>query len=186
MASGLLVLFSACAPPAPSSMPPSLSPSPSETATDGLDTTILPATPPAPTPPVNGSADVVVAVDDVRIAYAVPVCPVTAWLDDAIEDDVIFGTFPDYLTADDGTRWSTHMVVIRIINASVTDWSFRLTSPLSGIPGDAERSFVSIPEMDNHVELAITPGDATFATGFWDAQAANDVLLPGTVSVTCR
>ena len=127
-----------------------------------------------------------IAVDDARIAYAIQGCPVTAWLDEAIEDDINFGTFPEYVTTDDGTRWSTHIVVIRIIDASLTDWSFRLTSPLSGIPGDTERSFISLPEADNRVELAITPAQATFTTGFWDSQAANDVLLPGTVSVTCR
>jgi hypothetical protein len=155
-------------------------------ATQGLDTAIVPATPPPPTLPVNGSADVVVTVDDAHISYAVQGCPLTAWLDDTIEDDITFGTFPKYVTADDGRRWATHMVVIRIIIASVTDWSFRLTSPLSGIPGDVERSFISLPEADNPVELAITPSQATFTTGFWDSQATGDVLLPGTVSVTCR
>ena len=187
LAYGLLLLLAACADPAPSgSSESSVSPSPSQTATDGLDTTIVPATPAAPTPPVEGAADVLIAVDDAHISYAVQGCPVAAWLDDAIEDDINFGTFPEYLTTDDGTRWSTHMAVLRIVNGSVTDWTFRLTTPLSGIPGDTERSLVSLPEADNRVEFATTPSQAIFTTGFWDAQAADDVLLPGTVSVTCR
>lgn len=169
-------------------MQPSLSPSPGETSVSSLDTTIVPATPPPPTPPVEGAADVVIAVADAHLSYAVQGCPVTAWLDDAIEDDIDFGTFPEYLTAGDGTRWSTHMVVLRIVNASATDWSFRLTSPLSGIPGDTERSLVSLPEADNRIELAISPSVATFTTGFWDSQSTDDNPLPdlGTVSVTCR
>lgn len=189
LASGLLVLLSACAQPAPSSVQPSLSPSPSETATEGLDTTIVPATPPQPTPPVEGAADVLIAVDDVRIAYAVEGCPVTAWLDDAIDDDINFGTFPEYLTAADATRWSTHMVVLQISNASVTDWSFRLTSPLSGIPGDAERSLTSLPDAAIRIKVAITPSEATFTTAFWDSESSDEMApqpVPGTVSVTCR
>jgi len=164
-------------------------PSPTETATDGLDTTILPATPPAPTPPVNGSADVVVAVADARISYAVPGCPVTAWLDDAIEDAIDFGAFPEYLASDSGTRWSTHLIVLRIVRASVIDWSFRLISPLSGIPGDVERSLTSLPDPDIRIELAITPSEATFTTAFWDSESSDEMApqpVPGTVSVSCR
>jgi hypothetical protein len=189
LASGLLLLLAGCAEPAPSSSQPSPSQSPSETATDGLDTTILPATPPAPTPPVNGSADVVVAVDDARISYAVPGCPVTAWLDDAIEDAIDFGIYPEYLPADDGTRWSTHLVVLRIVGASVTDWSFRLISPLSGIPGDVERSLTSLPDPDISIDFVITPSEATFTTAFWDSESSEEMApepVPGTVSVSCR
>jgi len=189
LASGLLVLLSACAQPAPSSLQPSLAPSPSEAASEGLDTTIVPATPAVPTPPVEGAADVLIAVDDAHIVYAVEGCPVTAWLDDAIKDDINFGTFPEYLTADDGTRWSTHMVVLRIVNASVTDWSFRLTSPLSGIPGDVERSLTSLPDPDIRIEVAITPSEAVFTTAFWDSESSDEMAprpVPGTVSVTCR
>jgi hypothetical protein len=189
LASGLLVLLGACAQPEPTRMQPSFSQSPSETGTDGLDTTILPATPPAPTPQVNGSAEVAVAVDDARISYAVPGCPVTAWLDDAIEDDIDFGIYPEYLASDDGTRWSTHLVVLRIGGASVTDWSFRLISPLSGIPGDVERSLTSLPDPDISIEFAITPGEATFTTAFWDSESSDEMApqpVPGTVSVSCR
>jgi hypothetical protein len=189
LASVLLLLLAGCAEPSPSSSQPSPSQSPSETATDGLDTTILPATPPAPTPPVNGAADVVVAVDDARISYAVPGCPVTAWLDEAIEDDINFGIYPEYLASDDGTRWSTHLVVLRIVGASVTDWSFRLISPLSGIPGDVERSLTSLPDPEISIELAITPSEATFTTAFWDSESSDEMApqpVPGTVSVSCR
>jgi hypothetical protein len=149
----------------------------------------VPATPTPPTPPVSGSADVVIAVDNANIGYAVEGCPVTAWLDEAIEDDINFGVFPEYLTAEDGTRWSAHLVVLRISNGSVTDWSFRLTSPLSGIPGDAERSLISLPDPDIRIELAITTGDATFTTGFWDSARSDEVApqpVLGTVTVTCR
>lgn len=169
-------------------MQPSPSPTPSETPGPSLGTTTVPATLP-PTPPVSGSAEVVIAVDNATIAYAVEGCPVTAWFDDAIEDDISFGIYPEYLTAGDGTLWSTHMVVLRISNGSVTDWSFRLTSPLSGIPGDAERSLISLPDPDIRIELAITTGDATFTTGFWDSARSDEAApqpVPGTVRVTCR
>lgn len=185
----LLLLLGGCAQPEPSSLQLSPSPTPSETPGPSLGTTTVPATPPPPTPPVSGSAEVVVAVDNATIAYAVEGCPVTAWLDDAIEDDISFGIYPEYLTAGDGTLWSTHMVVLRISNGSVTDWSFRLTSPLSGIPGDAERSLISLPDPDIRIELAITAGDATFTTGFWDSARSDEVApqpVPGTVTVTCR
>jgi hypothetical protein len=167
---------------------PSVSPAPSETPAESIDTTVVPATPPAPTPPVGGSADVVIAADNARIAYAMQGCPIIAWLDDSIRDDLNFGTYPEYLTADDATRWSTHMVVLRISNASVTDWSFRLTSPLSGIPGDAERILTSEPDPEVSIELAITDGQATFTTGFFDSKATGYALhlIPGTISVTCR
>jgi hypothetical protein len=150
-------------------MDPSLSPSSSETATEG-------------------AADVLIAVDGAHVSYSIQGCPVAAWLDDSIEDAINFGTFPEYLTADDGTRWTTHMVVLRISDGSVIDWSFRLTSPLSGIPGDTERALVSLPDADNRIELAITGSEATFTTGFWDSQRTEDSLPPdmGTVSVTCR
>jgi hypothetical protein len=188
LAIGLLLLLSGCAQPAPSSLQPSASPSPTETPADGLDTTIVPATPPLPSPPLLGVANVVVAVESARVAYAVEGCPLTAWLDDRIEDDFNFGVYPEYLTADDGTRWSTHMVVLTISTGSVTDWSFRLTSPLSGIPGDAERSLISLPDPDIDIELAITSSEATFTTGFFDSENTGYVLRPltGTVSVTCR
>lgn len=184
----LLLLLSGCAQPEPSSLPPSVSPSPGETPAESIDTTVVPATPPAPTPPVGGSADVVVAVDNATISYAVEGCPVTAWLDEAMEDDVNFGIFPEYLTANDGTHWSTHLVVLDIVDASVTDWSFVLTSPLSGITGDPERRLISLPDPDIQIELAITPSEATFTTGFWDSQASSDFPqpIPGTLSVTCR
>jgi hypothetical protein len=189
LAAGVLLLLGACAQPAPSSLQPSISPSPTDTPTDGLDTTIVPATPPAPTPHLNGEADVVVAVDNARIAYAVSGCPVTAWLDDRIEDEISFGAYPDYLTADDGTLWSTSMVVLGISNGAVTDWSFRLTSPLSGIPGDAVRSLVSLPDPDISIDLAITVKDATFTTGFWDSATSGELApqpVAGIVTVTCR
>jgi hypothetical protein len=184
-----LLLLGGCAQPAPSSLPPSVSPAPSETPAESIDATVVPATPPAHTPPVGGSADVIIAADNARFAYAIQGCPVIAWLDDSIPDDVNFGAYPEYLTADDGTRWSTHMVVLRISNGSVTDWSFRLTSPLSGIPGDAERSLISLPDPDIRIELAIMTGDATFTTGLWDSTRSDEVApqpVPGTVTVTCR
>jgi hypothetical protein len=188
MASGLLALVTACAEPQPTSVLPSISPSPSEMAVESLPTTTLPATPPVPTPAVNGSADVVIAVGDIRIAYPVPGCPVTAWLDDAIEDDVNFGIYPEYLTLDDGSRWSTHMAVIRIDGATVSDWSFRLTSPLSGIIGDEERSFISDADPETPIDLAIATNKATFTTRFWDSESTANAPqpIPGTVSVTCR
>jgi hypothetical protein len=143
---------------------------------------------PAATPPLSGSADVVVAIDNARLTYVVPGCPVTAWLDETIDDDVNFGAFPEYLTADDGTRWSTHLVVLQIVDGSVTDWRFYLTSPLSGIPGDVERTLVSVPDPDTRIELAMADGEAAFTTGFWDSQdtSAFPQPLSGTVSVTCR
>jgi hypothetical protein len=172
VASGLLVLLSACAQPEPTSLEPSASPSLSETPAESL----------------NGSADVVVAVDDTRLAYAVPGCPVTAWLDEAIPDNVNFGTFPEYLTLDDGSRWSTQLVLLQIVDATVTDWSFVLSSPLTGRPGDAERRLVSRLDPDTVIELAITPSEATITTAFWDSRSPeNDPKpIPGTVSVTCR
>jgi hypothetical protein len=191
MASGLLVLLSGCAQPEPSSLQPSISPSPSESemATESLPMTIWPATPAPPAPSVNGAAHVLVAVDDTNLSYAVEGCPVTAWLDAAIEDDINFGIYPEYLTADNGTRWSTHLVVLQIIDASVTDWSFVLTSPVSGIPGDAERSLISWPDRDIQIRVAITPSQATFTTAFWDTQRSDELApqpVRGTVSVTCR
>jgi hypothetical protein len=183
----VLLLLSGCAQPAPSSLQPSISPSPTETPTDGLDTTIIPATPPAPTPGLNGQADVVVAVENARIAYAVSGCPVSAWLEDV--DDISFSAYPEYLTADDGTLWSTHMLVLTISGGSVIDWSFRLVSPLSGIPGDAERSLTSLPDPAIRIELAITPAVATFTTDFWDSARSGELApqpVPGTVTVTCR
>lgn len=80
------------------------------------------------------------------------------------------------------------MAVLRISGASVTDWSFRLTSPLSGIPGDVERILTSQPDAALSIELAITDGRATFRTGFFDSEYTGDVPepIPGTISVTCR
>jgi hypothetical protein len=183
-----LVFLSACAAPDPSSSRPSILPSPSEPPAPSLETTTVPATPPQRTPPAGGSADVVVAVDDARIAYPIDVCPVTAWLDDAIEDDVNFGNYPDYLEADDGTRWSAHLAVLRITNLSVTDWSFYLTSPLSGIPGDVERSLISQPDPAIQMQLSISPSRAVFLTGFYDSASTGPypVVRPGSISVTCR
>jgi hypothetical protein len=122
------MILSACAQVEPTSLQPSISPLASEMAAESM-------------PP--GAADVLIAVDEEQIAYAVKGCPITAWLDETIEDDINFGAFPEYLTVDDGTRWSTHMVVLRIVNADVTDWSFVLTTPLTGRPGDAERRLIS-------------------------------------------
>jgi hypothetical protein len=172
LAAGLLMLLGGCAQPQPTSLEPSALPSLGETPAESL----------------NGSADVIVAVDDARIAYAVPGCPVTAWLDEAIPDNVDFGTYPTYLTLDDGSRWSTQLVVLQIVDATVTDWSFVLSSPLTGIPGDAERSLVSRLDPDTVIELAIAPSEATITTAFWDSQnTENDPRpIPGTVSVTCR
>jgi hypothetical protein len=189
LTAGLLLLLGGCAQPEPSSSQPSLSPLPTAALTDGLDTTVEPATPPQHTPPLNGEADVIVAVDNARFTYAIHGCLVTAWLDDAIEDAVTFGAYPEYLTADDGTLWSTHMAVLRISGVSVIDWSFRLTSPLSGIPGDAERSLTSLPDPDIRIDLAMTPTQAIFTTSFWDSATSHEVApqpVPGIVTVTCR
>lgn len=157
-------------------------------AAESLPTTIVPATPAPSTPSVYGAADIRLAVLDADISYGIAGCPVAAWLDETMEDGVNFGTYPEYVTADDGTRWSTHMVVLQIFGRSVTDWSFVLTSPLSGIPGDPEHSLISRPDRDNRIELAITSTEATFTTGFWDSQSSdnNPLPVPGTVSVTCR
>jgi len=183
-----LLLLGGCAQPEPSSLQPSARPSLGETPRESTETTVVPATPPAPTPPVNGSAAVVIAVGDVRIAYPVAGCPVTAWLDEAIQDGVSFGIYPEYLTLDDGSRWSTHMVVIRIDGAKVSDWSFRLTSPMSGIVGDSERSLISATDPDTPIDVAIATDEATFTTRFWDTESteADPQPIPGTVAVTCR
>lgn len=159
-----------------------------ETAVASFDTTVVPATPAQPTLPLDGSADVLVDVDNARIGYAVPGCPVTAWLDPTIEDDISFGTFPEYLIADDGSRWSTQLLVLNLVGAAVTDWSFVLTSPLTGIPGDAERSLISRPDRDSGIELAITASQATFTAAFWDSERSDEIApqpVAGMVSVTC-
>ena len=183
-----MLLTNACAQPQPSSLEPTASPSTRETPGESIDTTVVPATPPAPTPPLNRSADVVVAVDDVRIEYTAPGCPVTAWLDDAIPDYLSFGTYPEYLTVDDGSRWSTQLVVLAIADGEVTDWSFVLSSPLSGILGDPERRFMSQTDPDTVIDLAIAPSEATFTTPFWDSESTENDPAPlmGTVTVTCR
>jgi hypothetical protein len=136
-----------------------------------------------------GAADVLIAVDELHIAYAVEGCPVTAWLDETIEDDIDFGVFPDYLTTDDGTRWSTHMALLQIENADVSDWSFVLTTPLTGNPGDAERRLISSGDTDSGMTASFTDDNATFTTAFWDSANADGTIvlpLPGTVTVTCR
>jgi hypothetical protein len=79
--------------------------------------------------------------------------------------------------------------VLQIVDASVDDWSFVLTSPLSGIPGDTERSLISWPDRDIQIGVAITPSQATFTTAFWDTEPSDELApqpVPGTVSVTCR
>jgi hypothetical protein len=170
VASGVLVILSGCVPLAPTSLQPSVSPSP-------------------PSPSAPGAADVLIAVDDAHISYAVERCPVMAWLDEAIQDDMPFGTFPEYLSAEDGTRWSTHMVVMQIENADVTDWSFVLTTPLTGKPGDAERRLISSGNSDSVITASFTGDSATFTTAFWDSASAGGMTprpLPGTVTVTCR
>ena len=188
MTAGLLLLLGGCAQPEPSPVEPSASPSRSETPVGSIETTVLPATPPAPTPPVNGSADVVVAVADIRIAYATAGCPVTAWLNDAMQDDVEFGTYPEYLTLEDGSRWTTQLLVLHVVDATVTDWSFVLSSPLSGILGDPERRLISQTDPDAPIELAATSNQATMTTRFGDSEnpADDGRGTPGTVSVTCR
>jgi hypothetical protein len=168
------MIISACAQVEPTPLQPSISPSPGEMAAESM-------------PP--GAADVLIAVDEQQIAYAVKGCPVTAWLDETIEDDTNFGAFPEYLTASDGTLWSTHMVVLQIVNADVTDWSFVLTTPLTGKPGDAERRLISSGDSDSGMTASFTDDTATFTTAFWDSASEGEMTprpLPGTVTVTCR
>jgi hypothetical protein len=132
---------------------------------------------------------VLITVDDVTIAYPVLGCPVTVWLDPTTDDDVNFGIYPEYLTASDGTPWSTHMVVMQIENADVADSSFVLTTPLTGNPGDAERHLISSGDSDSGMAASFTDDKATFTTAFWDSANAGGMIvrpLPGTVTVTCR
>ena len=169
----VLLLVSGCVQPEPGSIQPSTSP-PGETA--------------APTASGSGAADVLITLDDVTMGYPVRGCPVTAWLDAAIDDDIDFGVFPEYLTAIDGTRWTTHMVVLQVVNADVTDWSFYLTTPLTGKPGDAERRLISSGDSDSGMTASFTDARATFTTAFWDSASAGGTTprpLPGTVTVTC-
>jgi hypothetical protein len=185
VAVSVLLLVSGCVQAEPGSIQPSASPSPGETAAGSTFPTI------EPTPSASsafGAADVLIAVDDVTIAYPVRGCPVAVWLDAAIDDDIDFGIYPEYLTASDGTRWSTHMVVLQMVNGHVTDWSFVLTTPLSGKPGDAERRLMSSGDTDSRMTASFTDDRATFATAFWDSASADEMTprpLPGSVTVTC-
>lgn len=188
MTASLALLLGGCAQPEPRSFEPAASPSPSETLAESIDVTIVPATPPAPTPSLNDSADVAIAVGDLRIAYAIPRCPVTAWLDDAIDDDVSFGVYPEYLTLDDGSRWSSQLVVLAVADETVTEWSFVLSSPLTGEPGGVERRLISQTDPETVIALAIEPAEATITTGFWDSESTENFPQPmlGTVTVTCH
>jgi hypothetical protein len=171
-AAGLLILLSGCLQPEPPSPEPSAQASASES--------------------VDPLADVTITVGDLGISYGINVCPVTAWLDPEIEDSVSFGLYPEYVTAGDGGRWSTHMLVLRMANGTPVEWDFILTTPLSGIPGDTERSLISRQgvsgsELDNTLSATITDGAATFRTAFWDSQDPDPVPpLAGSATVTCR
>jgi hypothetical protein len=184
LAASLLVLVTGCVQPEPGSVQPSTSPSPGETAAGST----FPTTEPTPSASsAFGAADVLITVDDVTIAYPVRGCPVTVWLDATTDDDVNFGIYPEYLTASDGMPWSTHMVVLQIVNGHVTDWSFVLTTPLTGKPGDAERRLISGTDAESGIGATFTDVEATFTTAFWDSENSDMAPrpLPGSVTVTC-
>jgi hypothetical protein len=136
------------------------------------------------------AADVSIVVGDLSMSYAIDFCPVAAWLDPEIGDGISFGRYPELVNASDGARWSTFMLVSNIVDGVPTEWSFTLTTPLSGIPGDTERSLISRREAggDEEIEAAITEGEATFSTSFWDSVDPSPFPspIPGTATVACR
>jgi hypothetical protein len=177
VATSVLLLASGCVQPEPS---------PGETEAGSTSPTIEPK---PSASPAFGAADVLITADELTMTYPVRGCPLTAWLDEAIDDGIDFGAFPEYVTAGDGTRWSTHMVVLQVVDADVTDWSFVLTTPLTGKPGDAERRLISSGDSDSGMTASFTDAMATFTTAFWDSASAGGMTprpLPGTVTVTCR
>jgi len=151
--------------------------------------------PTVPAPSAYGAADVLITAGDLALSYEIDVCPVKAWLDPDVEDSVSFGLYPEYTTASDGGRWSTHMVVLRMSSGTPIEWDFVLITPMSGIVGDTERSLISRSDSSGAISneltaimsVAITDGAATFRTAFWDSQDPDPVPpLAGSATVTCR
>jgi hypothetical protein len=181
-AGGLLLLLSGCLQPEPRSLEPSSPASAGVSMPANPSPTSGPAT---PQPSGGAAAEVTIAIDTRSMSYTVDGCPVTAWLDPKMEDGVDFGTYPQDVIASDGTLWSTHMAVLRMLNGSPTDWSFTLTTALD-VPGGIERRLISRPEAE--ITAALSEHEATFTTLFWDSEDTSPVPQPltGTVVVTCE